>query len=63
MVGAIAVVRGDGQEKAAVEAGEARADWLWRSAHYCYGCEAVFCPGGSPWRGMLTPEQFKKLVW
>ncbi|GAA2277178.1 hypothetical protein GCM10010234_11500 [Streptomyces hawaiiensis] len=23
----------------------------------------MFCPGGAPWQGALTPEQFKKLVW
>ncbi|MEU6673859.1 hypothetical protein [Streptomyces sp. NPDC046925] len=23
----------------------------------------MFCPGGSPWQGVLTTEQFKKLVW
>ncbi|MCX4825758.1 hypothetical protein OG883_39160 [Streptomyces sp. NBC_01142] len=63
LIGTIAVVRSDGQEKAAAEAGEARADRLWRTALYCYGCESVFCLGGSPWRGALTPEQFKKLVW
>lgn len=62
-VGTIAVVRSDGREKAAAEAGAPRAERLWRPAQYCYGCTSVFCPGGTPWRGVLTPEQFKKLVW
>ncbi|WP_329118827.1 hypothetical protein [Streptomyces sp. NBC_01465] len=63
VIGTVVVVRGDRREKAAEEAGEPRANWLWQPAHYCYGCESVFCPGGAPWQGVLTPEQFKKLVW
>lgn len=62
-VGTLVVVRGDGREKAAERAGAGRADVLWGPAHYCPGCERVFCPQGEPWRGLLTPEQFKKLVW
>ncbi|MGW1216250.1 hypothetical protein ACWD5F_42125 [Streptomyces sp. NPDC002499] len=62
-VGTIAVVRSDGREKAAAEAGAPRARQLWHPARYCDGCNSVFCPGGTPWQGMLTPEQFKKLVW
>ncbi|KKD02591.1 hypothetical protein [Streptomyces sp. WM6386] len=58
-----AVVRDDRREKAAAEAGIPRAERLWRPAHYCYGCTSVFCPGSTPWQGLLTPEQFKKLVW
>ncbi|MEV7884236.1 hypothetical protein ACWD3I_37385 [Streptomyces sp. NPDC002817] len=56
-------MRDDRREKAAAEAGLPRAERLWRPAHYCYGCTSVFCPGGTPWQGLLTPEQFKKLVW
>ncbi|GGX18180.1 hypothetical protein [Streptomyces lomondensis] len=63
IIGTLVVVRSDGREKAAVEAGAARAERLWRPAHYCSGCASVFCPGGAPWRGALTPEQFKKFVW
>ncbi|MCW7942520.1 hypothetical protein AAW14_10770 [Streptomyces hygroscopicus] len=62
-VGTIVVVRGEGRERARVEAGESRADALWRSAYYCSGCASVFCPGGTPWQGLLTPEQFKKFMW
>ncbi|GAA3826505.1 hypothetical protein ACFQ0G_15785 [Streptomyces chiangmaiensis] len=62
-VGTVVVVRGEGRERALVEAGEPRADALWRSAYWCPGCESVFCPGGTPWQGLLTPEQFKKFVW
>ncbi|MFI6565420.1 hypothetical protein [Streptomyces sp. NPDC050534] len=62
-VGTIAVVRGDGREKTAAHAGASRAERLWRPAQYCYDCVGVFCPGGTPWQGFLTPEQFKKLVW
>ncbi|MFC3574665.1 hypothetical protein ACFOZ0_15555 [Streptomyces yaanensis] len=62
-VGTIVVVRGEGRERAFVTAGEPRADALWRSAYYCPGCASVFCPGGTPWQGLLTPEQFKKFVW
>ncbi|MFJ6084336.1 hypothetical protein ACIQI8_23325 [Streptomyces sp. NPDC092369] len=61
--GTIAVVRGDGREKSAAEAGAPRAKRLWEPARYCYGCASVFCPGDTPWRGVLAPEQFKKLVW
>ncbi|POX57247.1 hypothetical protein C3489_00555 [Streptomyces sp. Ru71] len=61
--GTFAVVRDDRRERAAAQAGAGRADWLWRPAHYCYGCGSVFCPGQDPWAGALTPEQFKKLVW
>ncbi|MEU6676486.1 hypothetical protein [Streptomyces sp. NPDC046925] len=63
LLGTFVVVRGDGREKAAAEAGAARANQLWQPAHYCYGCTSVFCPGGTPWQGVLTPEAFKKLVW
>ncbi|MFJ2771034.1 hypothetical protein [Streptomyces sp. NPDC087300] len=61
--GTFAVVRGDRRESAAAAAGSERAERLWTPAYYCYGCTSVFCPGGTPWRGVLTPEQFKKLVW
>ncbi|MGX1134114.1 hypothetical protein RKD49_006304 [Streptomyces glaucescens] len=63
LVGTFFVVRDDRRGKAAAEAGGGRADRLWRPAHYCYGCASVFCPGGTPWPGALTPAQFKKLVW
>lgn len=62
-LGTIVVVRGDGREKDAERAGTDRADRVWDPAHYCYDCASVFCPGGTPWQGVLTPEQFKKLVW
>ncbi|MFH8485031.1 hypothetical protein [Streptomyces longisporoflavus] len=63
LLGTFVVVRSDGREKYAAEAGAARAERLWQPAHYCYGCTSVFCPGGTPWQGVLTPDQFKKLVW
>ncbi|MET7854794.1 hypothetical protein ABZV51_20120 [Streptomyces avermitilis] len=62
-VGTILVVRGEARERDVVNAGEHRAGRLWRPAHYCSGCASVFCPGGSPWEGLLTPEQFQKYVW
>ncbi|MEV0096518.1 hypothetical protein [Streptomyces sp. NPDC050738] len=62
-IGTVVVIRGDRREMAAEQAGQARADWLWRPAHYCYGCESVFCPAAAPWWGVLTPEQFKKFIW
>lgn len=61
--GTIMVVRIDAREKADEEAGAARADELWRPAHFCSGCSSVFCPDGTPWQGVLTTEQFKKFVW
>ncbi|NSC21436.1 hypothetical protein FM076_09545 [Streptomyces albus subsp. chlorinus] len=61
--GTIAVVRGDRRERDAESAGEERASRVWDPAHYCYGCEAVFCPGGVPWEGVLTPERFREFVW
>ncbi|MGV9562298.1 hypothetical protein [Streptomyces sp. NPDC003480] len=63
IIGTFVVVRGEGRERALVAAGAPRADALWRSAYYCAGCASVFCPGGTPWQGRLTPEQFRKLVW
>ncbi|MEU2560037.1 hypothetical protein ABZ626_11970 [Streptomyces longispororuber] len=63
LVGTAVVVRGDIRQQAAERAGAPRAAALWRPARYCRACAEVFCPGGTPWRGLLTPEQFKKLVW
>ncbi|MGW1157914.1 hypothetical protein ACWD5Q_14905 [Streptomyces sp. NPDC002513] len=63
LIGTIVVVRGESRERALVAAGAPHAHALWRSAYYCAGCASVFCPGGTPWQGRLTPEQFKKLVW
>ncbi|MBO8198851.1 hypothetical protein JW613_11110 [Streptomyces smyrnaeus] len=62
-LGTLAVVRGDRRERAAETAGAERAARVWDPAFYCHGCECVFCPGGVPWQGALTPEQFKKFVW
>jgi len=61
--GTALVVRNETRGRAAVTAGEPRADALWRPAHHCPGCASVSCPGGEPWQGRLTPEQFRKLVW
>ncbi|QWB27344.1 MULTISPECIES: hypothetical protein [Streptomyces] len=61
--GTFVVVRDDRREKDAAEAGNPRAERLWRPAYHCSDCSSVFCPGGTPWQGVLTPEQFKKLVW
>jgi hypothetical protein len=63
LAGTAAVVRDETRGRAAVAAGEARADHLWQPAYHCPGCASVFCPGGEPWQGLLTPEQFRKLVW
>ncbi|MFD9070641.1 hypothetical protein [Streptomyces lasiicapitis] len=63
LVGTLFVVRDDAREKAVERAGLPRADYFWLPARYCGGCESVFCPQGEPWRGVLTPEQFKRLVW
>jgi hypothetical protein len=62
-IGTLFVVRDDSREKSAETAGESRAARVWDPARYCDGCETVFCPGGTPWQGSLTPEQFKNLVW
>ncbi|WP_200308280.1 hypothetical protein [Streptomyces adelaidensis] len=62
-VGTIAVIRGERRERNIVAAGRDRAERLWRPAHFCSSCQSVFYPGGSPWPGPLTPEQFKKYVW
>lgn len=59
----LAVVRTDGRDKDAETSGETLANEYWLPAHYCYNCEGVFCPGDTPWQGVLTTEQFKKLVW
>ncbi|MFF3904709.1 hypothetical protein ACFYZJ_01630 [Streptomyces sp. NPDC001848] len=63
LVGTAVVVRREARERALVTAGESRAEALWRPAYHCAGCASVFCPGGTPWQGLLTPEQFKKFVW
>ncbi|GHH81102.1 hypothetical protein [Streptomyces capitiformicae] len=62
-IGTIAVVNGERRERKLVAAGKERAERLWRPAHHCSACGSVFYPGGSPWAGPLTPEQFKKYVW
>ncbi|MEW2402982.1 hypothetical protein [Streptomyces sp. NPDC046862] len=62
-VGTILVVGGEARQRRVVAAGEARAEELWHSACHCSGCGAVFYPGGTPWPGPLTPEQFQKYVW
>ncbi|MGW0707170.1 hypothetical protein ACWD4G_14630 [Streptomyces sp. NPDC002643] len=62
-IGTLAVIRGERRERDVVKAGRERADRLWRPAHHCSSCGSVFYPGGSPWPGPLTPEQFKKYVW
>lgn len=63
LVGTIAVVAGEARQRGVVAAGQARAEELWRSACHCSGCGSVFYPGGTPWQGPLTPEQFQKYVW
>ncbi|MFF9554345.1 hypothetical protein ACF1DY_00720 [Streptomyces albus] len=61
--GTLGVVRSDRRERAAEKAGEQRASRVWEPAHYCDGCETVFCPGGVPWSGTMTPEDFRRFVW
>lgn len=63
LLGTVLVVRDEIRGRRAVAAGEPRADALWRSASHCSGCGSVFFPGGVPWSGPLTPEQFRKYVW
>ncbi|MFJ3821800.1 hypothetical protein [Streptomyces nodosus] len=62
-VGTLLVVRGEVRQRAVVAAGEHRAEALWRPSYHCSSCASVFCPDGTPWQGLLTPEQFKKYVW
>ncbi|MFI6333587.1 hypothetical protein [Streptomyces sp. NPDC050535] len=62
-VATISVIRGEARERDVVNVGEPRAQRMWRAAYYCSGCESVCCPDGSEWQGVLTPEQFKKLMW
>ncbi|MEH0637041.1 hypothetical protein ACFU6M_19045 [Streptomyces bottropensis] len=61
--GTLWVIRGESRERATVTAGGPRAEALWRPAHHCASCDSVFYPGGSPWPGPLTPDQFQKYVW
>lgn len=63
LAGTVWVVRGEVRGRRLVAAGRAEADRLWTPALYCPSCAAVFCPGGDPWQGLLTPEQFRKYVW
>ncbi|MDX2826361.1 hypothetical protein PV416_36155, partial [Streptomyces ipomoeae] len=62
-VGTLAVIRDERRERNIVASGRARAEGLWSPAYHCSSCDSVFYPGGSPWPGPLTPEQFKKYVW
>lgn len=62
-IGTIAVIRSEARGRRFVTAGEARAEELSRSASHCSGCGSVFFPGGTPWQGPLTPEQYQKYVW
>ncbi|MGW0826043.1 hypothetical protein [Streptomyces sp. NPDC002845] len=61
--GTLWVIRGEIRERSVVAVGEGTAEKLWRPAYYCPSCASVFCPGGTPWQGLLTPEQFKQYVW
>jgi hypothetical protein len=61
--GTLLVIRGEARGRRRVAQGEERADRLWTAASYCSSCAAVFFPGGDPWQGSLTPEQFRKYVW
>ncbi|KPH99285.1 hypothetical protein OK074_6097 [Actinobacteria bacterium OK074] len=63
LAGTVVVVRNEARERAVVAAGGSAADRLWSPARYCPACTSVFCAGGEPWEGLLTPEQFQKLVW
>ncbi|WP_030382459.1 MULTISPECIES: hypothetical protein [unclassified Streptomyces] len=63
LAGTALVVRNESRGRATVTVGEPRADALWQPAYHCPGCASVSCPGGEPWQGRLTPEQFRKLVW
>ncbi|MER6015032.1 hypothetical protein [Streptomyces bluensis] len=63
LVGTAAVIRGEARERRVVAAGRARAEELSRSASYCPGCASVFYADGTPWQGVLTPEQYQKYVW
>ncbi|WP_338895468.1 hypothetical protein WBG99_06905 [Streptomyces sp. TG1A-60] len=63
LVGTLVVIRGEFRERAAVAAGEPRAERVWRPAHHCASCACVFYPAGTPWPGPLTPDQFRKYVW
>lgn len=61
--GTIAVVRGGARERTAADAGAPGAERLVAPSPRLLRLRRVFCPGGTPWQGFLTPEQFKKLVW
>lgn len=58
----IAIIRGEILEERRVRNGRPRANTLSAGARYCYPCRGVFYPG-SPWPGVLTPEQFRHHVW
>ncbi|MFJ9583637.1 hypothetical protein [Streptomyces acidicola] len=62
-IGTAVVIRGEARERRVVVAGRARAEELSRSASYCSGCASVFYADGTPWQGVLTPEQYQKYVW
>ncbi|MEV6592689.1 hypothetical protein [Streptomyces acidicola] len=63
LIGTVVVIRGEARERRVVAAGRARAEELSRSASYCSGCASVFYADGTPWQGVLTPEQYQKYVW
>lgn len=63
LIGTIVIIRSEARERRVVAAGRTRAEELSRSASYCSGCASVFYPDGTPWQGLLTPEQYQKYVW
>ncbi|MGV9289083.1 hypothetical protein [Streptomyces sp. NPDC003719] len=62
-VATVAVVRTEHGDAQRVRAGESRAAALTAEARYCYTCQGVFQPSGTPWQGVLTPERFRHHVW
>ncbi|MDT0323104.1 hypothetical protein [Streptomyces millisiae] len=57
-----AIVRGETRDERRVRDGRPRADALSAGARYCFRCRGVF-HSGAHWPGVLTPEQFRHLVW
>ncbi|MGV9697100.1 hypothetical protein ACWDTR_15270 [Streptomyces sp. NPDC003470] len=62
-VATVAIVRTEHGDAQRVRAGESRAAALTAEARYCYTCQGVFQPSGTPWQGVLTPERFRHHVW
>ncbi|MBZ4323781.1 hypothetical protein [Streptomyces huiliensis] len=63
VVGLIFFLRSENRDARRVRAGRDRAAELTGDARYCFPCGGVFHPSGTPWQGLVTPDQYRRHVW